>query len=227
MAMADGWQIIQDNLDAFLAAAGVTVEVAVFGLALGFAGGVLLALSRLSSFKPLSWIATIYIEIIRGTPLLIQIFFIYFGFGAISPFLNFDALTAGILALGLNSAAYQAEIIRGGIESVPKGQMEAARSIGMTRMQAMRHVILPQSFRLMIPAMTNEMVTLIKDTSLVSTITVVELTFVGKQLTSRYLEAVPILGFVALIYFVMTFATSRAMRYLEHKYRIPGYGEDE
>ena len=97
----------------------------------------------------------------------------------------------------------------------------------MTRMQAMRHVILPQSFRLMIPAMTNEMVTLIKDTSLVSTITVVELTFVGKQLTSRYLEAVPILGFVALIYFVMTFATSRAMRYLEHKYRIPGYGEDE
>jgi His/Glu/Gln/Arg/opine family amino acid ABC transporter permease subunit len=227
MAMADGWQIIQNNLDVFLAATGVTVQVAVFGLAIGFVGGVILALSRLSSFRPLSCAATLYIEIIRGTPLLIQIFFIYFGFSAISPLLNFDAMTAGILALGFNSSAYQAEIIRGGIESVPKGQMEAARSIGMTRMQAMRFIILPQSFRLMIPAMTNEMVTLIKDTSLVSTITVVELTFVGKQLTSRYLEAVPILSFVALIYLILTFATSRAMRYLEKKYQIPGYGEAE
>lgn len=229
MAIEIPWDIITDNLDLFMRGAVLTLEISVLGIILGFSLAVPLALGRLSKFLPSRWIATGYIEAIRGTPLLVQIFVIYFGLRAslLAAGIDFSPFAAGVLAIGLNSAAYQAEIIRGGIESVPKGQMEAARSIGMTRMQAMRFVILPQAFRLMLPSMTNEFIILIKDTSLVSVISVTELTYWGRQINAVYFEPFLVFFFIALVYFIMTFTTSKVLRILERKYKIPGYGEEE
>jgi ectoine/hydroxyectoine ABC transporter permease protein EhuC len=223
------WDIITDNLDLFLRGAVLTLEISILGIILGFSLAVPLALGRLSKFLPSKWIATGYVEAIRGTPLLVQIFVIYFGLRAslLAAGVDFSPFAAGVLAIGLNSAAYQAEIIRGGIESVPKGQMEAARSIGMTRMQAMRYVILPQGFRLMLPSMTNEFIILIKDTSLVSVISVTELTYWGRQINAIYFEPFLVFFFIALVYFIMTFTTSKLLRIVERKYKIPGYGEEE
>ncbi len=165
-----------------------------------------------------------YVEAIRERPCW-EIFVIYFGLRLVfwhGVILSFAA------AFWIGSTArLPGEIIRGGIESVPKGQMEAARSIGMTRMQAMRYVILPQGFRLMLPSMTNEFIILIKDTSLVSVISVTELTYWGRQINAIYFEPFLVFFFIALVYFIMTFTTSKLLRIVERKYKIPGYGEEE
>lgn len=217
-----GLEIIANNLDFFLKGALLTLEISLCAIALGFALGVPMGLARISRVLPVRAFATGYVEALRGTPLLVQIFIIYFGLPSIGIYLN--PLVSGILAVGLNSAAYQAEIIRGGIQSVPKGQMEAARSMGMTPWQSMRHVVLPQAMRLIIPPMTNEFIILIKDSSLVSAISVWELTLVAKELNAKYFDPFTIFLFVAVVYFVMTYATSKIMRIVEKRTAIPGFG---
>jgi len=216
--------IITNNLGFFWKGALLTLEISLCAIAIGFALGILMGLGRISRILPIRLISTGYVEALRGTPLLIQIFIIYFGLPSVG--LVLDPLVSGILAVGLNSAAYQAEIIRGGIQSVPKGQLEAARSIGMTYTQSMRHVILPQALRLIIPPMTNEFIILIKDSSLVSAIGIWELTLVGKELNAKYFEPFMIFIFIAIVYFIMTYATSKIMRRVEKKFRIPGYGAE-
>ncbi|MDD1766236.1 MAG: amino acid ABC transporter permease [Methanomassiliicoccales archaeon] len=216
--------IITNNLGFFWKGALLTLEISLCAIAIGFALGILMGLGRISRILPIRLISTGYVEALRGTPLLIQIFIIYFGLPSVG--LVLDPLVSGILAVGLNSAAYQAEIIRGGIQSVPKGQLEAARSIGMTYTQSMRHVILPQALRLIIPPMTNEFIILIKDSSLVSAIGIWELTLVGKELNAKYFEPFTVFIFIAIVYFIMTYATSKIMRRVEKKFRIPGYGAE-
>jgi len=133
-----------------------------------------------------------------------------------------SALVAGLIALSANSAAYQAEIFRGGVQSIPKGQMEAARSLGMSHNQSMANVVIPQALRNALPAYTNEFITMIKDSSLVMTIGVLELTLTGKLISAETAQPFVVLIFVAVLYFILTFSTSRVLRYVEKRYAIPG-----
>ncbi len=201
-----------------------TVIISILAILMGFGLGIVIGLARTSRNFIINGISTVYVEILRGTPLLIQIFFLYFALAIYWPS-NHNPFIPAILALGLNSAAYQAEIIRGGIQSIPKGQMEAARSSGMSYLQAMRHVILPQGFRLVIPPMTNEYVTVIKDSSLAYAIGAFEISYFSTKVIVADFQPLTTYLFVALLYFTLTTFTSNIMRVVEKKYRIPGYME--
>lgn len=198
-----------------------TLTISILAVLMGLAIGIVVGLGRVSHNFLIHGVCSVYVEALRGTPLIIQIFLVYFGLPALG--IHIDPLPAACIALGINSGAYQAEIVRGGIQSIPKGQLEAARSTGMSYLQAMRHVILPQGFRLIIPPLTNEYVTVIKDSSLAYTISVVEITYVGNKLVSIYFDPFSIFIFVALIYFSLTFFTSVMMGFVEKRFRTPGY----
>jgi His/Glu/Gln/Arg/opine family amino acid ABC transporter permease subunit len=206
-------------------AAQATVFISIISIVVGFSIGIVVGLARISRNFIINGIATVYVEILRGTPLLIQIFFIYYSIG---PLMGLgggleSATISAILALSINSGAYQAEIIRGGIQSIPRGQLEAARSSGMTYLQAMRHVILPQAFRLIIPPMTNEYVTVIKDSSLAYAIGTMEITWFSTRVVVWDFDPITTYLFVALMYFTLTTFTSNIMRFVEQRFRIPGY----
>ena len=192
-----------------------TIIITVFSVLIGIVLGMLLALMRLSKNKLLHWIAVCYIEFIRGTPQMVQILFVYFGVGALIS--NLSALVAGIIAIGLNSGAYVAEDIRSGIASVAKGQTEAARSLGLSQAKAYRYVIIPQALKNIWPALDNEFITLLKDSSLVSVIGVTELMYQTELIqTSTYRGVLPL--FIAMIiYFIMTFTLTRLLNYFERR----------
>lgn len=211
-----------DYIDSWIPAIGKTILISIVAIVMGFGIGIIVGLGRISRNFIINGIATVYVEILRGVPLLIQIFFMYFALSIYVPSIN-DAAIAATLALGLNSGAYQAEIIRGGIQSIPRGQLEAARSSGMSYFQAMRHVILPQGFRLIIPPMTNEYVTVIKDSSLAYAIGAMEITWFSTKVITWDFQPLTTFLFVALIYFTLTTFTSNIMRVVERKFRIPGY----
>lgn len=203
-----------------LKGAGVTVEVTFFALVIGVCLGLALALCRLDNRRWLQLPSLIYTEIIRGTPMLVQILYLHF---VIMPFLGLgtiDAIYTGIFALGMNSGAYLGEIFRGGILSIDKGQREAALSLGMTNFQVLRYVILPQAIVNSLPAIGNEFVTLIKDSSLVSWLAVAELLYRTQQAAARTYEYFGMYTAMGIMYFVMTFGTSRGFAYLEKKFRF-------
>jgi His/Glu/Gln/Arg/opine family amino acid ABC transporter permease subunit len=214
------WSVIGDNLPFLLEGVLWTGLVAGVSIALGFMGGLLVGMGRISNNFLVRGATTVYVEAFRGTPLLIQIFLIFFGLPSFG--IQFDPLTAGILALSLNSAAYQAEIFRSGVKSISKGQMEASRAMGLTQHQTLSSIIIPQALRNALPAYTNEFITMIKDSSLVMIIGVVELTLRGKIVIALTFQPFVIYIFVALIYFIITFTASRLLRRLERKSAIPG-----
>jgi polar amino acid transport system permease protein len=187
-----------ENADAILQAVLVTVLLAFFAEALGVVFGLVLALLKISRFRILRFPAQLYIDVFRGTPLLVQIIFIYFATPLIG--LRFESLFfAGLTALTLNSAAYVAEIFRSGIQSIDKGQMEAGRASGLSYGQTMRYIVVPQAFRRVIPPLTNEFVVIIKDTSIVSVIGLEELLRSARVLQSATANATPLVV-AALIY---------------------------
>ncbi|MCT0023203.1 ABC transporter substrate-binding protein/permease [Weissella confusa] len=192
-----------------------TVGLAVIGVFFGIILGVLLALMKLSSIKPLKWLAVAYIEAVRGVPLLIQVFIVYFGTQVIG--LDVSSFMAGAIAMFLNSAAYVAEIIRSGIQAVPAGQTEAARSLGFTKMQTMRFMVLPQAIKNILPALGNEFVTVIKEGSVVSVIGVGELTFQTSVVQGASFKPFIPLMITAAIYFILTFGISRVLGRFEKK----------
>lgn len=198
-------------------AAVVTVELTLISLLLGLPLGLLVALLRLSPIKPVSWLASLYVEILRGTPLLVQIFTVYYVLPAMG--LQLAQWPAALLAFSLNSAAYIAEIFRAGIQSIDRGQMEAARSLGMPYGLAMRLVILPQAFRRVLPPLTNEAIALLKDTSLVSVIAMVELTREGQQLTGSLAAPMVIWPLVGLYYLLLTLPLTRLAGWLERRWK--------
>lgn len=157
----------------------ITILISLIGVALGSILGAFVALMKLSKIKIISWIASIYIEILRGTPMLVQVFIVFFGITAALG-LDISALVCGTIALVINSSAYIAEIIRAGITAVDKGQMEAARSLGLNYRQTMKSVIMPQAIKNILPALGNEFVTLIKESSIVSTIELAKLCLMHK-----------------------------------------------
>jgi polar amino acid transport system substrate-binding protein len=174
----------------------------------------LLALARLAEARRYRWFASAYVELFRGTPLLLQLYVLYY---ALAPVVKLGPITAAILGLAMNYAAYEAEIQRGALLAVPRGQAEAARALGLTRFQALEHVLLPQSLRIALPSMTNDFVALLKDSSLVSVITVVELT---KRMT---IAAVDLRSWLvpgilcAALYFAMSYPLARLAQRLERK----------
>ena len=200
----------------------LTVELAVGALALGVVLGIIGALGRISRHSLPRWLATVYVEFIRGTPMLLQIMFLFIGVPMLykmftGTHMNFSPLVVGLLAMGINSGAYNTELIRAGIQGVDKGQMEAARSLGLSYGRAMRHVILPQAFKRIIPPMVSEFIVLIKDSSLVSTIGVLELMGGARALGTQYYNLLPFLLLASLVYLSLTMSVSVLARRLERR----------
>lgn len=204
---------------------GVTLKLTFISGILGLILGMFLALMRISQFKILNWVSILYITLFRGTPLLLQILFIYFALPTILEAYQInmilDSFSAGILALSLNSAAYLAEIFRAGILSIHKGQTEAARALGLSRHQTMYKIIIPQTYRRIIPPIVNELSALTKETSLVSVISLGELLYMTQRLGSRYLRVWEVYIWAALGYLIivmiLSFIASRIEKRLELK----------
>ncbi|MCS4585523.1 ABC transporter permease subunit [Staphylococcus aureus] len=192
----------------------ITILISLIGVALGSILGAFVALMKLSKIKIISWIASIYIEILRGTPMLVQVFIVFFGITAALG-LDISALVCGTIALVINSSAYIAEIIRAGINAVDKGQMEAARSLGLNYRQTMKSVIMPQAIKNILPALGNEFVTLIKESSIVSTIGVGEIMFNAQVVQGISFDPFTPLLVAAALYFVLTFVLTRIMNMIE------------
>ncbi len=204
-------------LPVLLRGAVTTVELSLLGMVLAVVVGLLLALMRLYGIAPLRWLARAYVEIFRGTPLLIQLFLIYYGLPELG--IRLDAFLAGIVGLGLNYAAYEAENYRAGIQAIPHGQMEAAFALGMSRSQALRRVILPQALRLVIPPVTNDFIAMFKDSSIVSVITMVELTKVYGMLAMSTYDYIGLGLMTAGIYFALSYPASVFANWLEGRLR--------
>jgi len=210
-------EIISSAIPLLLAGAGITVEISAIAVALGLFIGCVVSLMRLCGIKALKIIGDVYVDFIRGTPLLVQIFLVYFALPMLIGH-RVDAFFAAISACSINSGAYVAEIFRGGIQSIDKGQMEAGRSLGMTWWQTMRYIILPQAFKRIIPPLGNEFISMLKDSSLVSVIGFEELTRRGQLIIARTYASFEIWLSVAFIYLIMTFIVARLVGRLERRF---------
>jgi polar amino acid transport system permease protein len=211
-----------ESLPSLLDGLVVTLLLTAFGILLGTTLGIVLATGRSYAKRPIAYSILIYEKVLRGIPLLVLLFLIYFGLPQIG--INMDAFTAAIIGLGLRSSAYQAQIYRGAINSIPEGQIHAAFSLGMNKLKAIRHVIMPQMLRLSIPGWSNEFTILLKDTSLAFGIGVIELMRQGRYIQVRDPDSVLLVFlFIAVMYFVLVFTANRTMRYVEKKYQMAGY----
>ncbi len=197
----------------------LTLELTAIAVSLGFVIGTFAGMGRLSKNKLIRTISAIYIDFIRGTPLMVQILLVYMGLPQIigKPV---PAMVAAIASLSINSGAYVAEIVRSGIQSIDKGQMEAARSLGMNHQQTMRYIILPQAFRRIIPPLGNEFIAMLKDSSLVSVIALEELMRKAQLIYTRDYRPFDILFAVSIIYLIMTLSISQFVRYSERRLKV-------
>ena len=209
--------VLLPYLPEFLMGLRATLIYSVLSLCLATVFGLVAALARLADFAPLRWVARFYIDVTRGTPALVQIFFVYFGLPAIG--IHISAPAAAVLALALNSGGYLAEIFRAGIAGVDIGQAEAGRSLGMSRAEAMRRVILPQAARLVVPSAAGEFTNLIKGTSLLSTISITELTRVAQQVVSVTFHPIEAYVAIAVAYFLINTLVSQGSIWLERALR--------
>ncbi|WP_027416438.1 amino acid ABC transporter permease [Aneurinibacillus terranovensis] len=195
----------------------VTVEIAALSVIIGSLLGVLVGLGRVSHNRLFSQISRFYIWVIRGTPLLLQLLFIHFALPTINDALTFPPFVSATIALSMNAAAYIGEITRGAIQSIDKGQMEAARSLGMSYGMGMRRIIVPQAFRRMLPPLGNEFIALIKESSLVSTIALYELLRTGQQIISSTFRYIEVFILVGIIYLVLTTVMTYFVGIIEKK----------
>lgn len=196
------FDILINNLPSFLSGLLVTVQIAFFSLILASLIGLVFGLMSISKSKILKVVSTVYIFIVRGTPLMIQAMFVFFGLGQLLG-LRFDPVAAGIIILAFNAGAYLSEIFRSGIEAVDKGQMEAARSLGLNQSKAMIKVVLPQAIKIMIPAIMNQFIIAIKDTSILTVIGIRELVQSGKIIVATNFKAFEVYGIIAIMYLVI------------------------
>ncbi len=210
-------------LPLLLLGAVTTIEISILAMALAVAMGLVIVLVRLYAAAPFRWLAVAYVEVVRGTPLLIQLFMIYYGLPQIGIRLN--AFCAAILGLGLNYAASESENYRAGIQSIPHGQTEAAMALGMSRWQTLRHVVLPQALRFVIPPVTNDFIAMFKDSSIVSVITMVELTKVYGILAMSTYDYMGLGLMTAAIYFGLSYPASLFAKWLERKLRYDHRGK--
>ena len=210
------WEWAPEVFPFLIKASVVTLQVTAGSLALALVLGIFVALARISSFKLLSYPALIYTDVMRGTPALVQLFIIYFGLSDLG--LEFDPISAAIIGLGLNGAAYVGEIYRAGIVAIHRGQIEAALSLGMTPVRAMRYIILPQAVRIVLPPLTNYAILLVKDTAIISTIAAPEVMFEARRIVqATFMHSVSgqIYLMAALIYMAITLPMSYVAKRLE------------
>lgn len=212
------FELISQSIPILLQGALVTVEITAMAVFCGFLIGGIVSIIRLSNVSILRRLATVYVDCIRGTPLLVQIFIVYFALPVVVGF-RIDKFAAAVIACSINSGAYVAEICRAGIQSIDKGQMEAGRSLGLTWWETMRFIILPQAFKRIIPPLGNEFIAMLKDSSLVSVIGFEELTRKGQLIIARTYASLEIWLCVALMYLVMVLLVARGVAYLEKRYR--------
>lgn len=206
---------LESILPQLISGAWITIQLTVYAVGAGVVLGLVFALARLSKSPLISAPAIAYIEFMRGTPLLAQIFMIYFGLGSVG--INVPDFASGFIALSLNSAAYNAEIFRAGIQSISKGQMEASRSLGLTYAQSMAYVVIPQAFRFCLPPLGNEFIALLKDSSLVAIIGISDLMRVGREINGRTLRSIEVFGYVSIVYLLMTLPLSQMVTALERR----------
>jgi polar amino acid transport system permease protein len=205
-------------LEAFpllLRGAWVTLYLSLISTSIGMMLGLLVGVARVSRLRAIRATATVYTEVIRGTPLLMQLIVLYYGLPSVG--INLEAVAAGIIGLSANSAAYVGEIFRAGIQSVGRGQREAGIASGLRRMQTMRFIILPQAFRLVLPPLTNEFVTMLKDSSLVSTLAIAELLRTGREIVAWKVNVFSPFAGVTLLYLAMTLPLTHLARYMERR----------
>ena len=219
------FDVIVRYLPLLLQGMKLTFQLTIIAVSAGTIIGLCFSLFRISRFKPVAWLAKAYVDFFRGTPLLVQIFLIHFGFPQLFGMTAFPALLSGTIALSLNSGAYIAEIFRGGIQSIHKGQMEAARSLGMSYAQAMIYIILPQAFKRSIPPLGNEFIAMLKDSSLVSVIALQELMMSGRIMQGRSFRPFETWVTVAMLYLVMTMTITQFVAYLERVFGKNDQGE--
>ena len=201
-----------------------TLIISLLAVCIGTILGALMALARMSRFRPLRWLATAYIEFFRGTPLMVQLTFIFYGlpmigvsFPEVAFIPDFSRFMAGVIAMSLNSCAYVAEVIRSGIQAVDPGQMEAARCLGLSGAQGMTMVVLPQAIRNILPALGNEFVTVIKESSVVSVIGIADLMYRTNGVKAKTYNVLECLAVAAIIYFIMTFFFSKVIAWTERR----------
>ncbi|SEP77199.1 amino acid ABC transporter membrane protein 2, PAAT family [Faunimonas pinastri] len=215
---------LYETLLTILPGVPLTLKLAVGSALLGLVLALILALMRLSGVKPLEWVARLYVFVLRGTPLLVQIFLIYYGLGQFPavrhsllwPFLR-EPVWCAVLALTLNTAAYGSEIIRGGLLSIPGGQIEAARACGMSRFLLFRRIVLPLAIRQALPAYGNEFISMVKATSLASIITLMEITGLAAKLISETYRAIEVFIVAGAIYLAINFVLTRIILFAEYR----------
>ncbi len=212
------FSMVSLSMPLLLAGAAVTLKITAMAVGLGMVFGLIAAIGTLCNNRVIHCIARVYVVFIRGTPLLVQIFILYFALPVILG-TRIDPFTAAVAACSINSGAYVAEIFRAGIQSISIGQRRAALSLGMTNYQAMRYVILPQAFKRVIPPLGNEFIAMLKDSSLVSVIGFEELTRKGQLIIADTYASVEIWTAVALLYLAMTFTISQLVSYMEKRFR--------
>jgi His/Glu/Gln/Arg/opine family amino acid ABC transporter permease subunit len=209
------WAIIQHAIPLLFQGMIATVKISFLAVILGTVLGVLLGLAALGRNKPLRWAVKAYVDFIRGTPLLIQIFLVYFALPVIG--ISLPEFWAGVIALSLNASGFIAEIVRGTVGSIERGQTEAAKSVGMTHWQTLTFILLPQALRPFVPPLTNELITLVKGSALLSVISVYELTRAGQAIISVHFVPFEIFLLIALYYYALISALAWASRYVERK----------
>ena len=217
--MTFDWALVQKAIPLLGTGLLTTVKICLLAMLLGIVLGGALGLGSLSRWKPLRWAVMAYVDFIRGTPLLVQIFLVYFALPVVG--VNLPEFWAGVIALGLNAAGFIAEIVRAGVGSIESGQSEAARSIGMRHSQILFHILLPQSLRSIVPPTTNELITLVKGSALLSVISVYELTRAGQAIISVHFAPLEIYLLIALYYYATVSSLAWLSRWLER--RLPAW----
>jgi polar amino acid transport system permease protein len=208
--------------DSLLRAAVMTLKLCAFGAVAGTAWGLVVGLLRASSFRPLRWLAALYTSVLRGVPILIVLLFTYYGLPLAMPNLRFSAYICGAIGLTLFVGAYVAEAVRGGLESVPTGQTEAAQALGLSNFQRLRLVMLPQAVRVIVPPWIGILLALVKETSLVSVVGLVELTRAGRVVGQESNNTLAAFALVALVYFVICWPIGQFGRWYEHRLAASG-----
>ena len=225
MLSIEGFQVAFKYFELFEQGLVCTVTLSFLTVIFGFVLALVLALMRLSGIAPLKFLATAYVEVFRATPLMVQLFLVYYVLLAdislpvfkLFGIIRFERMVPGVIALALNSGAYLSEIIRSGIQSIDLGQTEAARSLGMTQWQNMRHIVLPQAIKNILPAIANEFVTIIKESSICWTIGVQEIMSAVNSIKAATYTCGEALIIAACVYFCLTFPTSKIIEYFERK----------
>ncbi len=209
------FSILTENWDMYIEGFINTIYISLFGLVGSFIFGTILAIFRIAPFKPLNWIGTIYVEFFRNIPLLIIAFFLFTGLPTIG--IQLDGFKAGTLALIIYTSAFIAEAVRAGILSVPKGQTEAARSSGLTYIQTMRLVVLPQAIKIVIPPLGNQFINLVKNSSILTILAAGDLMYQADLISTRTFVTFDVYIFVAIFYLVLTIPLSTGVNYLEKR----------